>query len=90
MSPAFSDVWHSLVNRCVPKGLRRFLQFKFDTTIPILNTSLRPGDADEAVLSACFTLVTIINPDGYDEQDFTATATTITATHELCKFPITA
>ena len=32
--------------------------------IPRLNVNLRPGDADEAVLSACSTLVAIINPDG--------------------------
>jgi ankyrin repeat protein len=31
--------------------------------VPRLNVNFRPGDADEAVLSACSTLVTIVKPD---------------------------
>ena len=42
------------------KELAEVLAIEFDTAIPKLNTSLRPGDAHEAVLSACSTLVTII------------------------------
>ena len=45
--------------------LAEILAVQFDTTIPRLNTSLRPGDADEAVLSACSTLVTTIKLNNY-------------------------
>ena len=45
------------------KELAEVLSVRFDTTIPTLDTSLRPVDADEAVLSACSTLVAIIEPD---------------------------
>ena len=45
------------------KELAEVLSIQFDTTIPRLNTSLRPGDADEAVLLACSTLVAITKPD---------------------------
>ena len=53
------------------KELAEVLAIQFDAAIPGLNTSLRPGDADEAVLSACSTLVTIIEPDddGDDGDD---------------------
>ena len=44
------------------KELAEVLSIRFDTTIPRLDTSLRPVDADEAVLSACSALVTIIKP----------------------------
>ena len=47
------------------KELAEVLAVQFDTAIPKLNTSLRPGDAHEAVLSACSTLVTIIKHNGY-------------------------
>ncbi len=47
------------------KELAEVIAVEFDAgRIPRLNVNLRPGDADEAVLSACSTLVTIINPDG--------------------------
>jgi len=49
--------------------LAEVLAIQFDTAIPRLKTSLRPGDADEAVLSACSTLVTIIEPDEDNEED---------------------
>ena len=48
------------------KELAEILAVQFDTTIPRLDTSLRPGDADEAVLSACSTLVTTIKFGDYD------------------------
>ena len=50
------------------KELAEVLSIQFDTAIPKLNTSLRPRDAHEAVLSACSTLVTTIELDdvGYD------------------------
>jgi ankyrin repeat protein len=48
------------------KELAEVLAIQFDAAIPGLNTSLRPEDADEAVLSACSTLVTIIEPDDDD------------------------
>ena len=56
------------------KELAEVLAIQFDTTIPELNTSLRPGDAHEAVLSACSTLVTTVwlyhyDPD-YDYDDY--------------------
>src|SRR5712671_3535792 len=41
--------------------------------MPRLNVDLRPGDPDEAVLSACSALVAIINPDTlrfYDHNDY--------------------
>ena len=44
--------------------LAEMLAFQFGTPIPRLNTSLRPKDAEKAVLSACSTLVSIIRPDG--------------------------
>ena len=46
------------------KELAEVLSIQFDRAIPTLDTSLRPVDADEAVLSACSTLVAIITPDG--------------------------
>jgi ankyrin repeat protein len=47
------------------KELAEVIAVKFDAgRIPRLNVNLRPGDADEAVLSACSTLVAIIKPDG--------------------------
>ena len=51
------------------KELAEVLAIQFDAAIPGLNTSLRPEDADEAVLSACSTLVTIIEPDDDDNDD---------------------
>ena len=53
------------------KELAEVLAVQFDTGIPRLNTSFRPGDADEAVLSACSTLVTTVEliPDR-DDYDF--------------------
>ena len=45
------------------KELAEVLSIQFDTTIPMLDTSLRPVDADEAVLSACSALVAIFKPD---------------------------
>jgi hypothetical protein len=47
------------------KELAEVLAIQFDTAIPRLDTSLRPEDADEAVLSACSTLVTTIEPDDF-------------------------
>ena len=47
------------------KELAEVIAVEFDAgRIPRLNVNLRPGDADEAVLSACSTLVAIIKPDG--------------------------
>ena len=46
--------------------LAEILAVRFDTTIPRLYTSLRPGDAEEAVLSACSTLVTTIKLRDFD------------------------
>jgi ankyrin repeat protein len=37
-------------------------------SIPTLNVNLRPGEADEAVLSACSTLVAIIKPAVYNND----------------------
>ena len=54
------------------KELAEVLSIQFDTAIPRLNTSFRPGDADEAVLSACSTLVSIIKPDGPTLHDLTS------------------
>ena len=51
------------------KELAEVLAIQFDAAIPGLNTSLRPGDADEAILSACSTLVTIIKLDDEDDDD---------------------
>jgi ankyrin repeat protein len=51
------------------KELVEVLAIQFDAAIPGLNTSLRPGDADEAVLSACSTLVTIIDLDDDDDDN---------------------
>ena len=45
------------------KELAEVFAIQFDTPIPMLDTGLRPGDANEAVLSACSTLVAIIKPD---------------------------
>ena len=50
------------------KELAEILAVQFDTTIPRLDTSLRPGDADETVLSACSTLVTTI--EFYGDYDY--------------------
>ena len=53
------------------KELAEVLAIQFDTAIPKLNTSLRPGNAHEAVLSACSTLVTIIEHNDYSySNDF--------------------
>ena len=43
--------------------LAEVLATHFDGPIPTLDISLRPGDADEAVLSACSALVAIVKPD---------------------------
>ena len=51
------------------KELAEILAIQFDTTIPMLDTSLRPGNADEAVLAACSTLVTTIKVDRYNHID---------------------
>ena len=57
---------------CV-RELAEVIATEFDAgTIPRLNVNLRPGEADEAVLSACSTLVAIIKPKGntlYDNVD---------------------
>ena len=46
------------------KELAEVIAVELDVgNIPRLNVNLRPGDADEAVLSACSTMVTIIPPD---------------------------
>ena len=50
------------------KELAEILAVQFDTTIPRLDTSLRPRDPDEAVLSACSTLVVITI--GYNDYDY--------------------
>ena len=50
------------------KELAEVLAIQFDTAIPELNTLFRPGDADEAVLSACSTLVATIGLD-YGHND---------------------
>ena len=52
------------------KELAEVLAVQFDTAIPRLDTSLRPEDAHEAVLSACSTLVAIIEPDARRESPF--------------------
>ena len=52
------------------KELAEVLAIQFDTAIPRLDTSLRPGDAQEAVLSACSTLVAIIHPDPFLHDDY--------------------
>jgi hypothetical protein len=49
--------------------LAEILAIQFDTTIPRLDTSLRPGDAYDAVLSSCSTLVTTIKFGDYDHDD---------------------
>jgi Ankyrin repeats (3 copies) len=60
---AFSSVWQLLVVLRV-KELAEVLAVELNTgQIPRLNVTLRPRDADEAVLSACSTLVVIIQPD---------------------------
>ena len=46
------------------KELAEVLAIQFHTAIPSLDTNLRPGEADKAVLSACSTLVSVIKPDG--------------------------
>ena len=51
------------------KELAEVLAIQFGAPIPRLNPSLRPGDADEAVLSACSTLVTTVGLDVYDENN---------------------
>ena len=51
------------------KELAEVLAVRFGTTIPMLDPSLRPRDADEAVLSACSTLVTTIGLDDCDHND---------------------
>ena len=51
------------------KELAEVLAIQLDSAIPRLDTSLRPGDAQEAVLSACSTLVTTIELDDYDYGD---------------------
>src|SRR5713226_8776311 len=48
--------------------LAEVFAIEFGTTTPMLNTSLRPEDADEAVLSACSTLVTTIELDEYPKS----------------------
>ena len=50
------------------KELAEVLSIQFDTAIPRLDTTLRPVDADEAVLSACSTLVAIVTPDGLNNN----------------------
>ena len=50
------------------KELAEVLAIQFDAAIPGLDTSLRPGDSDEAILSACSTLVTIIELDDDDDD----------------------
>ncbi len=49
--------------------LAEVFAIEFGKTAPMLNTSLRPEDADEAVLSACSTLVTTIELDDYDKGE---------------------
>jgi cytohesin len=51
------------------KELVEVFAVQFGAATPRLNTSLRPGDADEAVLSACSTLVTTIELDDYNDSD---------------------
>ena len=52
------------------KELAEVLAIQFDTTIPTLNTSFRPKDAHEAVLSTCSSLVTITKlGDHHDDDD---------------------
>ena len=49
------------------KELAEVLAVELDAGgIPKLNADLRPRDADEAVLSACSTLVAIVRPDTLD------------------------
>jgi hypothetical protein len=51
------------------KELAEVIAVELDVgSLPGLNVDLRPGDADEAVLSACSTLVTIIKP-AFDDND---------------------
>ncbi len=49
--------------------LAEVFAIEFGTRTPMLNTSLRPEDADEAVMSACSTLVTTIELDEYDNEE---------------------
>src|SRR5258708_1972816 len=49
--------------------LAEVFAIEFGKTTPMLDTSLRPEDADEAVLSACSTLVTTIELDDYDKGE---------------------
>ena len=51
------------------KELAEVLAIQFDTAIPMLDTSLRPEDAHEAVLSACSTLVTTVGLNDVDYGD---------------------
>jgi ankyrin repeat protein len=50
------------------KELAEVLAIQFDTTIPTLDTSLRPSDAEEAILSACSTLVTVVKYGGHKDD----------------------
>ena len=53
------------------KELAEVLAVELDAgAVPKLNVDLRPKDADEAVLSACSTLITIIKPDLDTVPDF--------------------
>ena len=53
------------------KELAEVIAVEFNAgSIPRLNVNLRPGDADEAVLSACSTMVAIINPNGNTANTF--------------------
>ena len=51
------------------KELAEVFAIQFRTTIPSLNATLRPEDADKAVLSACSTLVTTLELDEEDENN---------------------
>src|SRR5712672_907810 len=57
------------------KELAEVLAIELDVGgMPNLNVNLRPRDADQAILSACSTLVAIVNPDvrghsDYDDDD---------------------
>ena len=68
--------------------LAEVLAVQFDTAIPELDTSLRPGDAHEAVLLACSTLVTILEHNDYSYPS-SSPNTTKTETPWLYSFPTT-
>ena len=51
------------------KELAEVLAIQFDTAIPALNTRFRPGDAEEAILLACSTLVITIKLGGFRNLD---------------------